>query len=170
MSIAAIYLYLVMLMPVAQQVDLPKNIDGDKYDKGVVVTIQGCVIAGKVSGTYVLNNLREWPVPNSPMGKYGTRHYWLENSAAPLGLHVGQTIQLKGTITAVEESEMELRHGEHYDGTTVRIERPGEDVTTTPRGAGLETIDAQYADIKITLLKLKLKEFLVVLPICLPQM
>ena len=38
------------------------NVDGQKYDKGAIVTLQGCVVAGEGKGTYVFTGVKEWPI------------------------------------------------------------------------------------------------------------
>ena len=54
--------------------------DGKKYEKGSTVTLQGCVVAGEKKDTFVLTNVREWPIANSDMGKHGKRMYWIEKT------------------------------------------------------------------------------------------
>ena len=53
---------LVVLLPAAQG-----NVDGKKYDKGAIVTVQGCVVEGERKDTYVFTGVKEWPVATSPM-------------------------------------------------------------------------------------------------------
>lgn len=147
------------------------NVDGVKYDKGATVTIQGCVVAGEGGGTHVLTNVKEWPIANSPNGIYGPRHYWLDDLKADLSSHVGQTIQVTGTILDLEESEVEREPGGWHGGTRVAIERPGRDVFTSPVNAGVNRADAtSRQDMKITLLRLKVEKFMTVMKICLPQL
>ena len=88
------------------------------------MTLQGCVIAAEKKDTYVLTNVRESPIANSDMGKYGKRYYWIEKDDKMKG-HVGHTIQLIGKITDVTKSEIELKAGESGNGFNVEIEGPG---------------------------------------------
>ena len=78
--------------------------DGQKYDKGATVTLQGCVVAAEKKDTYVLTNVREWPVGNSDMGKFGKRYFWIDKAGKDMKAHVGHTIQLIGKISDVEKS------------------------------------------------------------------
>ena len=54
--------------------------DGKKFEKGSTVTLQGCVVAAEKKDTFVLTNVREWPVGNSDMGKFGKRYYWIDKT------------------------------------------------------------------------------------------
>jgi hypothetical protein len=144
-----------------------QNIDGAKYDKGASVTVQGCVVAGEAPNTFVLTGLKEWPIGNSPMGKYGPRHYWLDKQADDLKPLVGQTVQIRGTITKVSESEVEREPGGWNNGVRVAIELPGPDVVTSPGNAGVGSNDlSNQEDMKITLLKFHVDELLVVMKTC----
>jgi hypothetical protein len=128
--------------------------DGKKYERGSTVTLQGCVVAGERKDTFVLTNVREWPVSNTDMGKHGKRMYWIEKTDKMKG-HLGQTIQLTGKITAVERSEMEFKDG----GFKVEIEGPGRDVVTPAGNAGVSAqTRPNKDDIPITLLKLKVDD------------
>lgn len=146
-----------------------RNVDGNKYDIGATVSIQGCVVAGEAPDSYVLAGVQEWPVANSPMGKHGPRHYWIDKGVSELKDHVGQTIQLTGKITHLEESELEREPGGWKGGTRVAIELPGRDVVTSPANAGVGRANVgKREDIKITLLKLKVDKLLMVMKTCLP--
>ena len=68
------------------------NVDGTKYDKGSIVTVQGCVVRGERPDTYVFTGVKEWPVGISPLGVYGPRHYWFDMGRHDFGSFVGQTI------------------------------------------------------------------------------
>ncbi|MEO8681947.1 MAG: hypothetical protein ABI665_23065 [Vicinamibacterales bacterium] len=130
--------------------------DAKKYDKGSIVTLQGCVTTAEKKDTYVLTQVQEWPVANSSMGEHGRRMYWIDKGSKELKPHVGHTIQVQGIISDVEESEMELKVGENGGGLMVKIEGPGHDVVTTPEKAGVNPAAlTSDKDIKITLLKLK---------------
>ena len=132
--------------------------DGKKFDKGSTVTLQGCVVAAEKKDTFILTNVREWPVGSTDMGKFGKRMYWIEKTDKMKG-HVGHTIQLVGKITDVEKSEMELKAGESGNGFNVEIEGPGRDVVTPSGNAGVKAESRpNKSDIPITLLKMKIDE------------
>lgn len=132
--------------------------DGKKFDKGSTVTLQGCVVAAEKKDTFILTNVREWPVSSTDMGKFGKRMYWIEKTDKMKG-HVGHTIQLVGKITDVEKSEMELKAGESGNGFNVEIEGPGRDVVTPSGNAGVKAENRpNKSDIPITLLKMKIDE------------
>ena len=97
--------------------------DGKKYEKGSTVTLQGCVVAAEKKDTYVLTNVREWPIANSDIGKYGKRYYWIEKTDKMKG-HQGHTIQLTCKITDVENSDIEWKAGESGNGSTSRSKDP----------------------------------------------
>src|SRR5690348_242186 len=114
--------------------------DAQKYDKGSTVTLQGCVVAAEKKDTFVLTNVREWPIGNSDMGKYGKRYYWIDKNAKDFRAHGGHTIQLVGKITDVQKSEIDVKSGDSDGGTTVEIEGPGKDVKTTADNAQVGAI------------------------------
>jgi len=146
------------------------NVDGQKYDKGAIVTLQGCVVAGEGKGTYVFTGVKEWPIGMSPNGIYGPRHYWFDMGPYDFSVFVGQTIQLKGPITELKESEIEREPGGWHGGASVAVELPGRDVRTTPGNAGVGSGNRfDRTDVKITLLKLKVEELIVVLKTCLGE-
>lgn len=143
------------------------NLDGAKYDKGAIVTIQGCVLTAEAANTYVMTGVIEWPAANSVFGIYGPRHYWLDKST-DLSSYIGKTVQFKGEITDLRESEIEREPSGWHQGTRVAIERPGQDIFTSPAKAGVSSQDAgSRVDQKITLLKLHVNELLVVMQSCL---
>ena len=90
--------------------------DGKKYEKGSTVTLQGCVVAAEAKDTYVLTNVREWPIANSDMGKFGKRYYWIDKASKDLKAHLGHTVQVIGKISEVSKSEMEFKPGESGAG------------------------------------------------------
>ena len=140
--------------PVAAQAQA----DGKKFEKGSTVTLQGCVVMAEKKDTFILTNVREWPVSTTDMGKFGKRMYWIEKTDKMKG-HVGHTIQVIGKITDVEKSEMELKAGESGNGFNVEIEGPGRDVVTPAGNAGVKAESRPNKnDIPITLLKLKIDE------------
>ena len=132
--------------------------DGKKFEKGSTVTLQGCVVMAEKKDTFILTNVREWPLGTTDMGKFGKRMYWIEKTDKMKG-HLGHTIQITGKITDVEKSEMELKAGESGNGFNVEIEGPGRDVRTPAGNAGVNVESRPNKDdIPITLLKLKIDE------------
>jgi hypothetical protein len=146
--------------------------DGKKYDKGATVTLQGCVVAAEKKDTYVLTNVREWPIGNSDMGKYGKRYYWIDKAGKEMQAHLGHTVQVIGKISDVEKSEMEFKKGDAGMGMNVEIEGPGKDVVTPAANANVNAAGAQAGknDISITLLKLKVEEIKMTAATCSPTM
>lgn len=135
--------------------------DGKKYEKGATVTLQGCVVAAEKKGTYVLTNVREWPIANSDMGKFGKRYYWVDKGSKDFKAHLGHTIQMIGKISDVEKSEMEFKKGENGMGMNVELEGPGSDVRTPAVNVNVAVPAGQQHeknDVSITLLKLKVDE------------
>jgi hypothetical protein len=135
------------------------------------VTLQGCVVAAEKKDTYVLTNVREWPVGNSDMGKFGKRYYWIDKAGKDMKGHLGHTIQLIGKISDVEKSEMEFKTGENGIGMNVEIEGPGKDVVTSGGNAQVAVPAGQKAgknDVPITLLKLKVEEIKMTSATCSP--
>lgn len=148
--------------PVAAQAQA----DGKKFAKGSTVTLQGCVVMAERKDTFILTNVREWPLSTTDMGKFGKRMYWIEKTDQMKG-HLGHTIQLIGKITDVEESEMEIKAGENGNGFNVEIEGPGRDVVTPAGNAGVKVEHLPNKDdIPITLLKLKIDEIKMVSSAC----
>ena len=140
--------------------------EGKKYEKGSSVTLQGCVVAAEKKDTFILTNVREWPVSSTDMGKFGKRMYWIEKTDKMKG-HLGHTIQLIGKITDVEKSEMELKAGESGNGFNVEIEGPGRDVVAPAGNAGVTPENRPNKDdIPITLLKLQIDEIKMVAANC----
>ena len=146
--------------------------DAQKYEKGATVTLQGCVVAAEKKDTYVLTNVREWPVANSDMGKFGKRYYWIDKAGKDMKAHLGHTIQLIGKISDVEKSEIEFKAGENGIGMNVEIEGPGRDVRTPAANANVNAAGAVSGknDIPITLLKLKVEEIKMTAATCSPTM
>lgn len=146
--------------------------DGKKYDKGATVTLQGCVVAAEKKDTYVLTNVREWPIANSDMGKFGKRYYWIDKTGKEMKAHVGHTIQVIGKISDVEKSEIEFKKGENGMGMNVEVEGPGRDVVTPAGNANVNAAGATAGknDIPITLLKVKVDEIKMTSSTCTPTM
>ena len=145
--------------------------DGKKYDKGATVTLQGCVVAAEKKDTYVLTNVREWPVGNSDMGKFGKRYYWIDKAGKDMKAHLGHTIQVIGKIADVEKSEIEFKPGDSGTGLNVEIEGPGRDVITPAANANVNPESRPNKnDIPITLLKLKVEDIKMTSATCSPTM
>lgn len=143
--------------------------DAQKYEKGSSITLQGCVVAAEKKDTWVLTNVKEWPVGTSDMGKFGKRYYWLDKLGKDLRAHGGHTIQVVGKIDEVKKSEIEIKSGEDGAGMTVEIEGPGKDVKTTVENAQVNPIGAIVGsgkDIPITLLKVKVDEIKMIAANC----
>jgi len=138
--------------------------DGKKYEKGATVTLQGCVTAAEAKDTWILTNVREWPISNSDMGKFGKRYYWLDKLGKDLRAHGGHTIQVTGKIDEVKKSEIDIKTGEDPTGMTVEIEGPGKDVKTTAENAQVGAITGK--DIPITLLKVKVSDIKMIAANC----
>ena len=134
-----------------------ENVDGKKFDKGATITLQGCVVAGDKKDTYVLGNVREWPLANSDQGKYGRRMYWIDKKSDDMKAHLGHTIQLVGKITDVKKSEIEMEDAARSQGQVIEIEGPGRNVETSAANAGVAA-NHGTKDIPITLLMLKVEE------------
>ena len=144
-----------------------EHADGKKYEKGATVTLQGCVVAAEKKDTYILTNVREWPVANTDMGKFGKRYYWLDKLGKDLRAHGGHTIQVVGKIDEVKKSEIEIKKGEDAMGMTVEIEGPGKDVVTSASNAAVNPSSLPNKnDIPITLLKVKVDEIKMIAPNC----
>lgn len=126
--------------------------DGQKYEKGSTVTLQGCVTAAEKKDTWVFTNVKEWPASNSDMGKYGRRFYWIDKDGKDFRKFAGHTIQVTGTIQSVKKSEIEVKADEDR-GTVAEIEGPGTNVSTPSGNVLVGAITGQ--DIPITLLMLK---------------
>lgn len=148
-----------------------RQADGQKYEKGSTVTLQGCVVAAEKKDTYVLTNVREWPVSNTDMGKFGKRYYWIDKAGADMKPHLGHTIQVIGKISEVTKSELEWKAGETGTGMNVEIEGPGRDVRTSAANAQVDPLSVpNKTDIPITLLKLKVDEIKMTSSTCSPTM
>jgi len=145
--------------------------DAKKYDKGSKVTLQGCVSAAEKKDTYILTNVREWPVGDSDMGKYGKRYYWIDKAGKDLREHGGHTIQIVGKIDDVKKSEIEIKPGESDGGMTVEIEGPGKDVRTTAENAQVGALSGgvRKGEIPITLLKVKVDDIKMIAANCNPM-
>ena len=152
--LAAAGLSLALVTAAGVSTGAAQDPDHKKFDKGATVTLQGCVVEAEKKGTFVMNNVREWPLATTDMGKHGKRMYWIEKTDKLKG-HVGHTIQVTGKITDVTKSEMEFKDG----GFKVEIEGPGRDVVTPAANAGVNPqTRPNKDDISITLLKLAIDD------------
>jgi len=141
--------------------------DGKKYEKGSTVTLQGCVVAAEKKDTYILTNVREWPVSTTDMGKFGKRYYWIDKESKDFKAHVGHTIQLVGKISDVTKSELEFKAGESGAGLNVEIEGPGRDIRVPAQTAGVKPEALPNTnDQPITLLKVKVDEIKITSSTC----
>ena len=144
--------------------------DPGKFVKGSLVTIQGCVREANTPGDLRATHTQEWPVPNSPNGKYGPRSYWVDKDGDEFRSRVGQTVQIKAKIIALQKSKIDMTPGWSRGGTLIEMERPDIDVKTSPYNAGLPPgRTSKSPDQTVTLLKLKVYEFLTVMTTCLPD-
>ncbi len=140
--------------------------DGKKFEKGSTVTLQGCVTQAEKKDTFILTNVREWPIATTEMGKFGKRMYWIEKTDK-MKDHAGHTIQIVAKIDDVEKSEMEIKPGENGNGWNVEIEGPGKDIVAPAARAGVTTEKRPNKDdIPITLLKLKIDEIKMIAATC----
>ena len=159
MKTAIALVFAITLAAGTSSVAAQAQADGKKYEKGATVTLQGCVVAAEKKDTYVLTNVREWPIGNSDMGVFGKRYYWIDKNSKDMKDHVGHTIQLIGQITDVSKSEIEFKAGESGAGLNVEIEGPGKNVVTPAANADVNPVNRPNKDdIPITLLKLKVEE------------
>ena len=147
-------------------VSAQEKADRNKYDKGSTVTLQGCVVAAEKKDTYVLTNVREWPIASTDMGQFGKRYYWLDKHGKDLRAHGGHTIQVVGKVDDVKKSEIEIKKGEDTLGMTVEIEGPGKDVVTSAENAGLSSALPAKKDIPITLIKVKVDDIKMIASNC----
>lgn len=129
-SIAVALMLACAPLAAAQQDD---NTDRD-------ITLQGCVTAGVDNDTYVMTDVREMVGPGGssmPAAAHGRRIlFWLEEDDE-VEEHIGQKVEVRGTIGELEESEIELKAGPHEDGgLIVEFEGPGEDVLASNAEVG----------------------------------
>ena len=128
------------------------------------ITLRGCVTPGQDKGTYVLTKLTEMPqagrsaIPDTAHGRRVV--FWLDKDAEMLK-HANSAVEVKGTITGAEESEIELKSGDRKDGGLLaEFEGPGKDVRVANEAvagaigtSGRTTPDKN--DIKTILMKVK---------------
>ena len=137
----------------------------DERAVGQKVTLTSCVERGQKADTFLLTHTADVPVHPATHGRVV---YWL-NDVKPLRPHVGHQIRINGTITDVDQEEMEVKLGDDgKGGWSVEIEGPGRDVRAGAERAGVGTTGRQSGknDIKTTLVKLKVDEVVMVAASC----
>ena len=115
------------------------------------VTLRGCVTPA-LNNTYVLANVMQDPATNAsvmPDAAHGRKViFWLKNDAE-VKKHPNMMVEVSGTMSALKESEIELKAGPHKDGgLVVEFEGPGRDVRASNAqvGAALGTAGRQTAE------------------------
>jgi hypothetical protein len=149
-----------------------RQLPTSNFATGDEIKLQGCVVEGEESGSFVFSRVTAWPVAKEPLGAYGPRHFWLTDAGERLRSHLGKTVQVNGTITDILESEVERNPGlRSKQGRRVAIELPTGDVFTSPDLAGVSDDDRKSkVDMKITLVRVRIDSLLVVMQSCLPTM
>jgi hypothetical protein len=104
------------------------------------ITIHGCVIPGEDKGTYAMTRVEETPgLDGTTMPEYahGRRVlFWLRNDDN-VKHHIGRMIEVKGTMSGLKESEIELKTGRQKSGgLVVEFEGPGKDVRVPNSAVG----------------------------------
>lgn len=135
------------------------------HSVGKTVTLTSCVEKGEKPDTFVLTRTADVPVHPPTMGRVA---YWLD-TVKPLREHVGHQVRVRGTITEVKQSEMEVKVGDDAQGGwTVEIEGPGRDVETSAATAGVAKAGRadEERDLKLTLVKLKVTDVVMAAPSC----
>lgn len=162
---------LLLTLGIAAQSASAQPMRTSNFEVGDEVQLQGCVVQGEQSGTYVFSRVTAWPVAATPEGRYGPRHFWLADAAKYLQEHVGRTIQVTGTIVDLRESEVERNpQFNSQGGGRVGIELPTGDVFTKPSLAGINPKQRDSKiDMKVTLVKVEMVSLLVVMEGCLDR-
>jgi hypothetical protein len=124
----------VVLVAIAGVAHAQRSLSRDSL-KGVEIGIRGCVQAGIDSSTVVLDEVLEVgrdgvarrPVPPGlPLAIYSLR------DARPLLRYVGRTVDIRGRIREITDSEIRLKPGPQKDGSLIaEIKMPGQDVKAT---------------------------------------
>jgi hypothetical protein len=104
------------------------------------ITIHGCVIPGEDKGTYAMTRVEETPGLDGtrmPDWAHGRRVlFWLRNDDN-VRHHIGRMVEVRGTMTGLKESEIELKAGRQKNGElVVEFEGPGKDVTVPNSAVG----------------------------------
>jgi hypothetical protein len=123
--------------------------------KGQQVMLMACVQKGQKDDTFVLTNVADVPVHPATMGRVV---YWLD-TVTDVKKHVGRQVRIASRIDEVRQGEMELRSGaDDGSGWYVEIEGPGRNVLTTPGNAAVVADGRAEAEIRTTLVRLKVEE------------
>lgn len=138
----------------------------DERAVGSKLTINTCVEKGQKDDSFVMTHLVATPA-HAP--SHGRVIYWLD-SVKPLRSHVGHQVQIMGTITDVDQEELEVKLGEDgKGGWTVEVEGPaGRPVVATPAQLGVSTAgrESGHDDIKTTVVKVKIDSLTMVAATC----
>lgn len=100
--------------------------------KGLSIGVRGCLKAGIDAGTVVLNHVVEIAPDGSarppvPRG-LPTAVYSFNDATRLLGL-IGRTVEVRGKITDIRDSEIDIKPGPARDEAPIaEIQRPGQDV------------------------------------------
>jgi len=130
------------------------------------LTLHGCVRAGVEKDTVLMTDVKEVPQAGRsamPTEAHGRKVlFWLDRDDA-LKPHVGRMVEVVGTQSGLEESEVELKAGRQKDGGLVaEFEGPGGDVKASNElvGQALGTsgrTQAEKNDVKTFLMKVKVE-------------
>ena len=138
----------------------------DERAVGSKVTLNTCVEKGEKADSFVMTHVMATPAHAQSHGRV---IYWL-NSVKPLRSHVGHQVQVMGTITDVDQEELEVKLGEDgKGGWAVEVEGPaGRPVIATPAQLGVSTAGRQSGqnDIKTTVVKVKIDSLSMVSATC----
>jgi hypothetical protein len=166
-SLMAAAVALVALPLTAWSQDKPETASPSSTAESREITLRGCVVPGQEQGTYVLSGVTEVPPPGGsvmPATAHGRRVvFWLDEKEDVLQ-HANRGVEVRGTFDEFEESEIELKEGEHPEGGLIaEFEGPGEDVkvANSAVAGAIGTSgrsDAEKDDIKTMLVKVDVKD------------
>lgn len=101
----------------------------DKLMKGSPIALEGCVISGENTDTFVVTKMKQ--IPDRPAESGRIFIYKLDKIGKFRGF-VGQLVRIDGEVDGIEEGEIDPRAREAGSGgTLVELEVPGRDVDTT---------------------------------------
>jgi hypothetical protein len=153
---------LMAAAPIAAQ--QPQQPTGQSQANGGKITLHGCVRPGADKDTVVMTDVTEVTDAgrtSMPAEAHGRKVlFWLDRDEALKG-HVGHMVEVSGTQTGVQKSEIELKVGRQKEGGLVaEFEGPGRDVKASNDVVGqpLGTTGRQAsekADIPTFLVKVK---------------
>jgi hypothetical protein len=122
----ATLLALAPALATAQTPTTSKN--GDRHD----VRLQGCVVAGTDAKTAALASVTEIAEPGQsimPPEAHGRRVVFWLTPDDQIVQQVGHMVEVRGTTTGIEKSEIEFKAGRQPSGGLVaEFEGPGKDV------------------------------------------